>query len=108
MTRQRRERGISSRRARRRAGVEQSADLGTVLFWVIPKPIGQLGAEVPVREAVYGVLPAHERHEQLVVGPGHRAVVCWVIQRESGDRIPTGVSRGFSHVTTRFLCDLGV
>lgn len=51
--------------------VEQSADLGTLLFRVIPKPIGQLGPEVPVREAVHGVLPAHEGDERLVIGAGH-------------------------------------
>src|SRR5262245_8710799 len=51
--------------------VEQAADLGTLLFLVRPKSIGQLGAEVAVREAVHGVLPAQESDEQRVIGAGH-------------------------------------
>jgi hypothetical protein len=41
--------------------VEQSTDLGTVLFRVIPKLIDKLGAKVAVREPVHGVLPRQPR-----------------------------------------------
>src|SRR5262245_27131932 len=51
--------------------VEQPADLGTVLSGIPPEPIGQRGTEVAVREAVHGVLPAHEGQEELGVWPGH-------------------------------------
>jgi hypothetical protein len=38
----------------------EAADLSTLLSRVIAEMASELGAEVAVREAVHGVLPAHE------------------------------------------------
>src|SRR5262245_59837281 len=51
--------------------VEQAADLGTVLVRIATKATGQVGTEVAVREAMDGVLAAHEGKEELGVGPSH-------------------------------------
>jgi hypothetical protein len=44
--------------------MEEAADLGTLLPRVVAEMASELGAEVAVREAVHGVLPAHEGDEE--------------------------------------------
>jgi hypothetical protein len=68
--------------------VEEAADLGTLLFRVRTKLTGELGAEVAVGETVHGVLPTHERDEQLIIsvqslGALRRSPMSFATQREN-------------------------
>jgi hypothetical protein len=54
--------------------VEEPTDLRTLPLRILAEAketSRELGSQVAIRETVHGMFPAHERHEELILWPGH-------------------------------------